>query len=193
MRKAGLSEEEVNAVWKQKTQGARNVEDGADGQALKGIDAANDETESVREERMRTGRRWGPLDLAGEIPPPSAIAGRLDTPDAVDLLKTSLAQMPRTAAQREDRNKAQKAVDRIFHGGTEPVSPKRQGAAEQQVPANPLHGVRMWGGIMAYFVDKTSNGTKKTKETLSTMPNLGLISDPEEDPACRGGRLPLSP
>ncbi|KAG9102351.1 hypothetical protein FRC06_002069 [Ceratobasidium sp. 370] len=195
MRKAGLNEEEVNAVWRQKTQGAQHGEGGADviGKVLENIEAANGETDSEREERMRTGRRWGPLDLAGEIPPPSAIAGRLDTPDAVDLLKTSLAQMPRTAAWREDRGKTKRAVDRILHNSTEPVSPRRQGPAEQQVPVNPLHGVRMWGGIMAYFVDKTSNGTKKTKETLSMMSNHGVISDPEEDPASRGGRLPLSP
>ncbi|KAG8703730.1 hypothetical protein FRC09_003979 [Ceratobasidium sp. 395] len=196
MKKAGLSEEEMDAVWKQKTRSTRSKEDEGDlnNAALENIGAVhNDETDSARDERMRTGRRWGPLDLAGEIPPPSAIAGRLDTPDAVDLLKTSLAQMPRTAVRREARTKAKQAVDRMFHGSTEPTSPKRQGAAEQQVPANPMHGVRMWGGIMAYFVDKSSSGTKKTKETLSTVSNLGTTSDPEADPANKGGRLPLPP
>ncbi|KAG9126753.1 hypothetical protein FRC07_002088 [Ceratobasidium sp. 392] len=196
MKKAGLTEEELDAVWKQKTRSTRSDQDDVDlsSAVLESIGAKhNDETDEVREERMRTGRRWGPLDLAGEIPPPSAIAGRLDTPDAVDLIKTSLAQMPRTAVQREARTKAKQVVDKMFHGGTEPTSPKRQGAAEQQVPANPMHGVRMWGGIMAYFVDKTSNGTKKTKETLSMVSNFGTVSNPEEDPASRGGRLPLPP
>ncbi|QRV75945.1 carbohydrate esterase family 10 protein [Ceratobasidium sp. AG-Ba] len=171
MKRAGLSEEEIQDIEV----------------------ASNEETTSIREERMRTGRRWGPLDLAGEIPPPSAIAGRLDTPDAVDLLKTSLARMPRTVAAREEWNKRKKTMDRMLHGSSQPVSPKRQGAAEQQVPANPLHGVRMWGGIMSYFVDKTSNGTKKTKETLATMSHPNSSRDLDEDPAARGGRLPLSP
>ncbi|KAG8741808.1 hypothetical protein FRC10_002407 [Ceratobasidium sp. 414] len=143
MRKAGLSEEEVTAVWRQKTQGVRN------GDVLENIEAVNDETESMREERMRIGRRWGPLDLAGEIPPPSAIAGRLDTPDAIDLLKASLAQMPRRAARKEDRNKAKQVVGRIFQGSMKPVSPEGQGVAERQVPVTPLHGAQIWDSIIA--------------------------------------------
>lgn len=147
MKRAGLSEDEVKAVWKQKTQGARGKggEPSPEDTALDQVKSLQtDETDSAREERMRTGRRWGPLDLAGEIPPPSAIAGRLDTPDAVDLLKASLGRIPR----KDERTKVKQTVDRMLHSGTEPVGPRRHGAAEQQVPANPMHGVRMWGGIM---------------------------------------------
>ncbi|KAJ1310944.1 hypothetical protein OPQ81_009456 [Rhizoctonia solani] len=203
MKKAGLTDSEIEAVWKEKT--ARGRAQGSGGSSANSPEPAtpgahanlevipevgNDESNSIREERMRNGRRWGPLDLAGEMPPPSAIAGRLDTPDAVDLLKTSLSQMPRTQFQRPGQGKA---IDRVLRGSTEPVRPRRQSAAEQQVPANPLHGVRMWGGLMGYLVDKTSNGKQITKNTLSTMGNTTTIEDAEEDPASRNGRLPLSP
>lgn len=209
MRKAGLTEEEIDAVWQQKTsrnciegtgkgptspEGRANGAAPGNGTTLETIhELDNGESESARAERMRNGRRWGPLDLMDEMPPPSAIAGRLDTPDAVDLLKTSLSQMPRTESRRHGRGKAKQAVDRVLRGSTEPVRPRRQSAAEQQVPANPLHGVRMWGGMMGYFVDKTSNGKQLTKQALSTMSNPATTGDPEEDPTSRSGRLPLSP
>jgi hypothetical protein len=165
MRRAGLSEEEIEIVWQQKT-GRNQIESrgnksaspteqvsahtsGANGTTLETIpELDNGESESVRAERMRSGRRWGPLDLAGETPPPSAIAGRLDTPDAVDLLKTSLSYIPRTEIHRRGPNKVKQGVDRVLRGSAEPVRPRRQSAAEQQVPANPLHGVRLWGGMM---------------------------------------------
>ncbi|CAE6456716.1 unnamed protein product [Rhizoctonia solani] len=207
MKKAGLTESEIDAIWKEKTARGRaqEIEDETPRAnspepvhprahvTLQVIpEVGSDETDSVYEERMQNGRRWGPLDLAGEMPPPSAIAGRLDTPDAVDLLKTSLSQMSRTEFRRESQGKAKQAVDRVLRVGTEPVRPRRQSAAEQQVPANPLHGVRMWGGLMGYFVDKTSNGKQITKDKLSTMSNA-VIEDVEEDPTSRNGRLPLSP
>ncbi|CAE6523208.1 unnamed protein product [Rhizoctonia solani] len=208
MRKAGLTETEIEAVWKEKTTRGRGEGEGSKGSRVNSPEpatpgahvtlqvipeAGDNESDSVREERMRNGRRWGPLDLAGEMPPPSAIAGRLDTPDAVDLLKTSLSQMPRTEFSRQGQGKAKQAVDRVLRGSTSPVRPRRQSAAEQQVPANPLHGVRMWGGLMGYFVDKTSNGKDITKNTLSNMTNTVTTEDTEEDPGTRNGRLPLSP
>ncbi|KAG8712777.1 hypothetical protein FRC11_014217 [Ceratobasidium sp. 423] len=207
MKKAGLTEAEIEAVWKEKT--TRGCAEGRDeGSRVNNPEPAtpgayvtlqvipeegSDESNSAREERMRNGRRWGPLDLAGEMPPPSAIAGRLDTPDAVDLLKTSLSQMPRTESRRQPQHKAKHAVGRVLRGSTEPVRPRRQSPAEQQVPANPLHGVRMWGGLMGYFVDKTSSGKQITKNTISNMANTTTADDTEEDPASRNGRLPLSP
>ncbi|KDN49520.1 hypothetical protein RSAG8_02222, partial [Rhizoctonia solani AG-8 WAC10335] len=171
MKKAGLTETEIEAVWKEKTARGRAEREGNEGSRVDSpepvtpgahvplqviSEVESDESDSAREERMRNGRRWGPLDLAGEMPPPSAIAGRLDTPDAVDLLKTSLSQMPRTESRRQSQGKAKHAVSKVLQGSTEPIRPRRQSAAEQQVPANPLHGVRMWGGLMGYFVDKTS-------------------------------------
>ncbi|CAE6480208.1 unnamed protein product [Rhizoctonia solani] len=207
MKKAGLTDAEIDDVWQEKTARARIQ--GVEGETPKASspeptqpgthvtlqvipEVESDETDSMREERMQHGRRWGPLDLAGEMPPPSAIAGRLDTPDAIDLLKTSLSHMPRTEFRRQSQGKAKQAVDRVLRVGTEPVEPRRQSAAEQQVPANPLHGVRMWGGLMGYFVDKTSNGKQITKDTLSNLPNAAT-EDTDEDPASPRGRLPLSP
>ncbi|KAF8609765.1 alpha/beta-hydrolase [Ceratobasidium sp. AG-I] len=204
MKRAGLSEEEVQAVWKEKTSGARRGSSEVGGESgggeggtscavMKAIAKLNDgETEEERAERMRMGRRWGPLDVVGEMPPPSAIAGRLDTPHAVDLLKTSLGQMRRTADHRGKQSKTKQAMDKVLRGSTEPVGPKRQSAAEQQVPANPLHGVRMWGGMMAYFVDKSASGKQLAKDALSSVPSTG-VENAEEDPASKNGRLPLEP
>ncbi|CAE6459076.1 unnamed protein product [Rhizoctonia solani] len=207
MKKAGLTEVEIEAVWKEKTTRGRAEREGNSGSRVNSPEPVTpgahvtlqvipevgaDESDSAREERMRNGRRWGPLDLTGEMPPPSAIAGRLDTPDAVDLLKTSLSHMPRTEFRRQRQGKAKQAMGKVLRGSTEPVRPRRQSAAEQQVPANPLHGVRMWGGLMGYFVDKTSSGKQITKDTLSNVANT-TTDDDVEDPASRNGRLPLSP
>ncbi|CAE6500723.1 unnamed protein product [Rhizoctonia solani] len=208
MKKAGLTEVEIEAVWKEKTTRGRAEGEGNQRSRVNNPEPATpgahvtlevipevgaDESDSAREERMRNGRRWGPLDLDGEMPPPSAIAGRLDTPDAVELLKTSLAQMPRTEFRRQSQSKAKQTMGKVLRRSTEPVVPRRQSAAEQQVPANPLHGVRMWGGLMGYFVDKTSNGKQITKDTLSNMANTITEEGVEEDPTSRNGRLPLSP
>lgn len=157
MRKAGLNEAEIDTIWQQRTKKHRTESSGSmqptspdpvHGTAT--LKATNLETipEVDDAERICTGHRWGPLDLIDEVPPPSAIAGRLDTPDAVDLLKTSLSQMPCAKLCMQDQNKAKQTVASVLQGSTQPARPRRYSAAEQQVPANPLHGVRMWGGIM---------------------------------------------
>lgn len=94
MKKAGLTQVEIDAVWKEKTTRGHDEGEGDEEPRVNSSEPTtpgahvtlqvipeveNDESDSAREERMRNGRRWGPLDLGGEMPPPSAIAGRLST------------------------------------------------------------------------------------------------------------------
>ncbi|KDN37665.1 alpha/beta-hydrolase [Tilletiaria anomala UBC 951] len=80
-----------------------------------------------------TGMRYGPMDLSDETPPPSAIAGRRDTEDALALLQTSLRA-------------------RAKLGGTTPTgstgAPKQSGAEKEHRKRPAGGGIRLWTSAM---------------------------------------------
>ncbi|PWN48788.1 alpha/beta-hydrolase [Violaceomyces palustris] len=75
---------------------------------------------------------FGPTDIGNETPPPSAIAGRRDTGDAITLLRTSL-QVRSADYGGGKREEADDATG----------SPK-QSAAEKQIEGRSQHGMRFW-------------------------------------------------
>ncbi|KAF8897716.1 Alpha/Beta hydrolase protein [Infundibulicybe gibba] len=87
------------------------------------------------------GQRWGPLDLSGERPPPSAIAGRRDTPDALELLKTII----HSATPR------QTAHNIVFSNESSNMLPSSRHISERLHTCLPLHGLRMWDISHHYF------------------------------------------
>ena len=56
---------------------------------------------------------FGPLDLQGEVPPPSAIAGRRDTPDALELIRQSLHMR---AYRLQDRGDSADIATKVSYG-----------------------------------------------------------------------------
>jgi len=115
-------------------------------------------------------RRWGPLDLKHERPPPTAICGRRDNIDSITLLRTSLQfsrqprsdqSVPPTSAElKGDTSEALR--DALNPSGK--GEPPKLSAAEQQVRKTRLgsHGVKVWSGIMNHYYDRSK---KKVKDS----------------------------
>ncbi|KAG8887205.1 hypothetical protein FRB98_000367 [Tulasnella sp. 332] len=108
-------------------------------------------------------KRWCPLDLEGERPSPTAIAGRRDTPDALALLRATFAPSPAPAHPEKDKHK-----DRI-------MSPCEQQRVSNMIPSS--HGVRMWSALMSNFM-KTN---LKQKAARPIVPSEGDRSDGSDD------------
>ncbi|KAL0949342.1 hypothetical protein HGRIS_009412 [Hohenbuehelia grisea] len=127
---------------------------------------------STRSQRTTDGevqpeRRWGPLDLDDEQPPPSAIAKRRDTPEALALLKKCIYHTAPVTHQTIPKRKVMDAVRAAFDPHDNPVKAPKQSVSEQQTYANiiPMHGLRIWDSLVSYFARKSSrkaiNGTKQ--------------------------------
>lgn len=129
---------------------------------------AGNMTEEPKDAQIQVDRRWGPLDLDGEKPPVSAIAGRRDTvrilflkyrllavtdhiqPEAIALLKKSIyhgaPRTHRTVPKRTPAETVRAALDPNDHPTTYP----HQSASEEQVKNRvlPVHGLNIWDGIV---------------------------------------------
>ncbi|KAI0356462.1 alpha/beta-hydrolase [Trametes cingulata] len=95
-------------------------------------------------------RRWGPLDLNDEKPPPSAIAGRRDTSEAVALLKKTIYHNAPATHRTVPKLKTSDAVRAAFDPHDHPIKPPQQSVSEQQVHTHfiPVHGLRMWQSLV---------------------------------------------
>ncbi|KAF5387616.1 hypothetical protein D9615_000559 [Tricholomella constricta] len=126
-------------------------------------------------DRIQDDRRWGPLDLDDERPPPSAIAKRRDTPEALALLKKSIYHTAPVTHKTVPRLRVSDAIRATFDPNDDPNRPPRQSVSEQQVRTHviPVHGLRMWDGIVRYFGKETSKkalrGTKQVGEQLGIV------------------------
>ncbi|ETW83742.1 Esterase/Lipase [Heterobasidion irregulare TC 32-1] len=95
--------------------------------------ASNPSISSVDSERViDKDRRWGPLDLEGERPPPSAIAKRRDTPEALALLKKSIYHTAPVTHMTVPKMKRMQLVRATFDPNDHPVRAPRQSVSEQQ-------------------------------------------------------------
>ncbi|KAI0824710.1 alpha/beta-hydrolase [Trametes gibbosa] len=117
-------------------------------------------------------RRWGPLDLKDENPPPSAIAGRRDTSEAVALLKKTIYHNAPATHRTVPKLKTSDAVRAALDPRDHPVKPPQQSVSEQQVHAQfmPMHGMRIWQSIVELFMRKSTkkveHGTKRASSAL---------------------------
>ncbi|KZT38355.1 alpha/beta-hydrolase [Sistotremastrum suecicum HHB10207 ss-3] len=112
-------------------------------------------------------RRWGPLDLRGENPPPSAIAGRRDTSDSIALLKASIRARAGTRASNAPHAPEVTTLERVqsMADDEDPTSVPQFSVSEKQVHPNmmPMHGLNIWAGIMRIFTKKSEKGSPKSK------------------------------
>lgn len=114
-------------------------------------------------------RRWGPLDLVDEQPPPTAIAGRRDTGEALALLKKNIYH---TAPVTHKTIPRVKKVDVVLAALNTPFRPPRQSVSEQQVHTGMryIHGMRMWQFIVSYFgrkvAAKAADDTRRVENAL---------------------------
>ncbi|KAH6915136.1 lipase/esterase [Coprinopsis sp. MPI-PUGE-AT-0042] len=123
--------------------------------------------------QIQAERRWGPLDLDDERPPPSAIAGRRDTTEALALLRKSIYHTAPKTHGTVPRLKTWEAIRAAFDPHDDPNAPPKQSASEQQVkpaPAAPMHGLRIWDKIVTYLGRKSrakaTNGLKTTAAVI---------------------------
>ncbi|KAK0206338.1 hypothetical protein DFS33DRAFT_1372681 [Desarmillaria ectypa] len=95
-------------------------------------------------------RRWGPFDLDDETPPPSAIAGRRDTPEALALLKKCIYHTAPITHETVPKLSARDIIRAAFTPHDDPTRPPRQSVSEQQVHTHviPLHGLRLWDALV---------------------------------------------
>ncbi|CEH12996.1 Arylacetamide deacetylase [Ceraceosorus bombacis] len=96
----------------------------------------------------KTLARFGPMDLGDETPPPSALAGRRDTEDALQLLRISL-RLKHHEAGMGKRDWAREHLTRA----------PRQSAAERQVAGGKRrHGLTMWSRLMGAATRASTTG-----------------------------------
>ncbi|KAJ3533909.1 hypothetical protein NMY22_g7140 [Coprinellus aureogranulatus] len=98
-------------------------------------------------------RRWGPLDLKNEKPPPSAIAARRDTGEALALLRKSIYHTAPVTHRTVPRMKASDALRASLDPHDNPNEPPQQSVSEEQVDRlqiSALHGLRIWEKILGW-------------------------------------------
>ncbi|KIM46374.1 hypothetical protein M413DRAFT_17043 [Hebeloma cylindrosporum] len=119
--------------------------------------------------RIQSDRRWGPFDLRNEKPPATAIAGRRDTPEAVALLKKHIYHTAPVTHLTVPKLKQMDVIRAAFDPHDDPNKPPRQSVSEEQTKIHfiPIHGLRMWDGILGYFGKKSkaraANGINAAK------------------------------
>ncbi|KAG1892278.1 alpha beta-hydrolase [Suillus subluteus] len=113
---------------------------------------------SAAHRAIQENRRWGPLDLVDEQPPPTAIAARRDTREALALLKKSIYHTAPATHKTIPRMKTVDVVLAAFDPNDAPFRPPRQSVSEQQVRTSMryIHGMRMWHSIVTYFGRKVA-------------------------------------
>ncbi|KAK1231819.1 hypothetical protein PQX77_005033 [Marasmius sp. AFHP31] len=132
-----------------------------------------------RDGSIQANRRWGPLDLDDEDPPPSAIANRRDTHEGFALLRKHIYYAAPVTHRKIPKLKASEAVKAAFDPHDDPIGPPKQSVSEQQVKNNilPMHGLKMWDAILRYFMRETS---RKAADTVAN--NLNELSIPNGAP-----------
>ncbi|KAK7061901.1 alpha beta-hydrolase [Favolaschia claudopus] len=133
-------------------------------------------------------RRWGPLDLDDENPPPSAIAKRRDTPDALALLKKHIYHTAPATHRIVPKLKLGDAIRAAFDPNDDPNKPPKQSVAEAQVSTSlvpeSLHGMRIWDVLVGYFMrkstEKATNGKHAIKEVVGGSSFRSLLFDMRE-------------
>ncbi|KAJ6598872.1 Alpha/Beta hydrolase protein [Mycena vulgaris] len=121
-------------------------------------------------------RRYGPLDLEDERPPPTAIAKRHDTPEALALLKKHIYHTAPATHRTIPKLKLADAVRAAFDPNDDPNRPPKQSVSEAQVRnsfvPDSLHGLRIWDVIVGYFMrksgEKAVDGKNAIKEAIAS-------------------------
>ncbi|PPR04039.1 hypothetical protein CVT24_010614 [Panaeolus cyanescens] len=104
---------------------------------------------------IQVDRRWGPLDLQDERPPPTAIAARRDTPEALALLKKSIYHTAPATHQTVPKMKVIDVMRAAFNPHDDPNKPPEQSVSEEQIKNKihilPVHGLKIWDDLLTYL------------------------------------------
>ncbi|PWN93523.1 alpha/beta-hydrolase [Acaromyces ingoldii] len=141
---------------------------------------------SVQEdERWADLGSFGPLDLQGERPPPSAIAGRRDTGEALELLRTSLHMRAKSLGMGHDEGAGVlyglKGHHKVGAHTRNRVRAReatnargKQSAAEKEQKTRARYGLKAWGDAISYFSAKRGRRAKQASRE-------GYVEEEEED------------
>ncbi|KAF9453039.1 alpha/beta-hydrolase [Macrolepiota fuliginosa MF-IS2] len=123
-----------------------------------GSTTTGDSTRQTPIGEIQKDRRWGPLDLDDETPPPSAIAKRRDTPEALALLKKHIYFTAPITHQSIPRTPYREPVCIPSPHHNESNRPPRQSVSEQQKRAHvfPVHKLCLWGKLVMQFGRKSA-------------------------------------
>ncbi|KAG6915654.1 hypothetical protein DXG01_010524 [Tephrocybe rancida] len=135
-------------------------------------------TSQNKVERIQDDRRWGPLDLDDERPPPSAIAKRRDTHEALALLKKSIYHTAPVTHTTVPKLRVSDAIRAALDPYDDPNKPPQQSVSEQQVHARliPIHGLRLWDNIIRQVLALDASlyfGKETSKKALKSTKQLG--------------------
>jgi len=129
--------------------------------------------------------RFGPLDLDDENPPPSAIAKRRDTAEAIALLRKSVYHTAPVTHNTVPKRKAMEVIKATLNPSDQGNNPPPQSVSEQQVRARiiPMHGLRIWDAIVGYMGRKKAKG--RARKALAAVGNgvSGVVSGGETTPS----------
>ncbi|THH31314.1 hypothetical protein EUX98_g2870 [Antrodiella citrinella] len=133
-------------------------------------------------------RRWGPFDIEGEQPPPSAIVGRRDTRESVALMKMMIYHSAPTTHKTVPKIKTSDAIRAAFDPQDHPTKAPQQSVSEQQIYARmlPIHGVRIWQSLVSYFMRcsarKAVDGKDYAVDKIRTTSDKIGMTSPDPTP-----------
>lgn len=118
--------------------------------------------------------RFGPVDvaLAGENPPPSALAGRRDCDDAVTLLRTSLHLSARDVGRHSKRSLLRKRL-----AGQFPILPPAEAQQRPRRRRVGMHGLDLWNQWMGRLTRRKAD----REEASTTTPSQEVSGQPTQD------------
>lgn len=130
---------------------------------------------------------FGPLDLQGERPPPSAIAGRRDTGEALELLRTSLHMRAKMLGMGHDEGASVlyglKSGHKVGMHTRNRVRARevtnargKQSAAEKEQKTRARYGLKAWGDAISYFSSKRGKKARQVDQRQH-----GVDEEDEED------------
>lgn len=140
-------------------------------------------------------RRWGPLDLEDENPPPSAIAGRKDTREAIALLKKVIYHSAPPSHQQVPKLKIADVIHAALNPNDSALKAPPQSVSEQQIRMriSSLHGLKMWQSIVEWFMRKSSEKVAHGGErAMSTLRSAADKVTPTASPLGDGPRTGTS-
>ncbi|KAH9942586.1 alpha/beta-hydrolase [Amylocystis lapponica] len=114
--------------------------------------------------RVESDRLWGPLDLGDEKPPPSAIAGRRDTREAVALLKKNIYHTAPATHLTVPKLKTMDALRAAFDNEDHPTKGPQQSEQQRTNGVPTIHGMRIWQSLLTYFMHRSSRKAVHGKE-----------------------------
>ncbi|KAI0700770.1 alpha/beta-hydrolase [Cytidiella melzeri] len=125
-------------------------------------------------------RRWGPLDIDDEQPPPSSIVGRRDNRESLAMIRKAIYYSAPVTHKTVPKRHARDVFRAAFDPEDNLAKAPHQSVSEEQTSANilPVHGLQMWQGIINFFVRKsTAKAARGKKQVVAGVRAFSEASD----------------